>query len=64
MPVKFLKEVKGELPNFMWISITYSGSRSKTKTNKKGRKSIHRGFYTDKDMETVWNAVEQAIEKL
>jgi hypothetical protein len=64
MPIRFLKEIKDELPNFMWVNLTYSGDRSKTKLNKKGKRSMSRGFYTDKDMEAVWAVVEKALEQL
>ena len=64
MPIRFLKEIKDELPNFLWITLAYSSTRSKTKSNKKGKKSMSRGFFTDKDMETIWAAVEKALEQL
>jgi hypothetical protein len=64
LPIRFLREITGELPNFIWISLAYSSTRSKTRVIKKGKKSMSRGFYTDKDMETVWVAIEKALEQL
>ena len=62
MAVKFLTEIKGDLPNFIWLTLAYSKSRSKTKTNKKNKRSMTRGFYTDKDMETTWEQIKTALE--